>query len=661
MNKAPPSNNSLLWLMSGLTLGALPHFSFQPIWVSIIFLSMIAWRCMNSWRGWPLPTKKLSKPKWLQLSIAGITTLLLVYSYGNLIGRDAGVALLTVMLGLKVTEIRSHRDYYLSCFLGYFLVVTNFFYSQSIGTAILMFAVVTIMTGCLISLNAPTHIFDTRAKLKLSGQMLLQAIPLMLLLFILFPRIAGPLWGLPDDAYSTKSGISNSMSFGNISKLILSDDVAFRVKFEDEIPKQSNLYWRGPVLWKTDGTTWTELDNEQQTALTPIISHSEPSYSYTTTLEAHNNKWLFALDFPSTIPKLIPSHFTQDGQLRSEETIKLRQQYQLISNPQFKFNANNEPYLNHALQLPKNRHLKTRQLAKKWREQTRDPRQLIQLALQHFNQQKFYYTLSPPTLDGDAIDQFLFDSRQGFCEHYAASFTILMRAAGVPTRVVTGYQGGEINPIDGFLVIRQRDAHAWTEVWLQDQGWLRVDPTSAVSKERIEQGMGTIMPANMHNPFFISDSRQLTELWQKIRNNLDALDNKWNQWILAYGPKLQKEFLSKLGMPNVNWQNMVLWLTISIGLALLIISGTLLYHRQKIDPVVRLYQKFCNIMSRKGLTRKPSEGPLDFAKRAKQHYPQYSDTIETINQLYINLHYGDQSASLDELQRKIKLFKSYKL
>jgi len=660
MNKPSPSNNALLWLMLGLSLGALPHLTYQPLWVSIIFIAMIFWRCMNSWRGWPLPSKRFGTLKVLQLTIAASTFLLLFISYGNLIGRDAGVALLTVMLALKVTEIRSHRDYYLSCFLGYFLVVTNFFYSQSIATAALMFMVVTIMTGCLISLNVPEPSLNSRKKLKLAGQMLLQAVPLMLILFVLFPRIAGPLWGLPKDAYSAKTGIDNTMTLGKISQLITSDEVAFRVKFADKIPRQADLYWRGPILWHSDGRTWTELADKLQTAEPADISHSGLSYRYTTTLEAHNNNWLFALDFPTETPKSIKSHFTQDGQLHSDESIKLRQQYQLTSTPQFKLNAVDEPYLQYALQLPENQHQRTKQLAQLWLQETQNPQQLIQRALNYFNQQDFYYTLRPPELVGDSIDSFLFESRRGFCEHYAASFTILMRAAGVPTRVVTGYQGGEINPVDQFLEVRQRDAHAWTEVWLVGQGWIRVDPTAAVAKDRIELGMNTIMPLSMRSPLLISNSQKLAELWQKIRNNLDAIDNKWNQWILAYGPKLQQEFLAKLGLQSPNWQTMVIWLAASFSLVLLILSAVLFYHRQHTDPITKVYLQFCHKAEKMGVKREKYEGPLDFTNRLKQHYPQQADEIDKISRLYINLHYGNQSDSIEELQHTIKQFRLLK-
>lgn len=652
MNNNAPSTHALIWLILGISLGALPHFSYQPLWVALIFSVMIGWRCMHIWRGWPLPSKQHRLLKWLHLSIAAISVILLINSYGTLIGRDAGVALLTVMLGLKVVEIRNHRDYYLSCFLGYFLVVTNFFYSQSMPTAILMFIVVAIMTTCLISLNDPKRLLNDKARFKLASQMLLQAIPVMLLLFVFFPRIAGPLWGLPQDAYGAKTGLSNSMSLDNISQLIQSDEIAFRVKFEGPLPKKSDQYWRGPVLWHTDGTTWTGLEHAKLAADVPKINSTGTEYRYTTTLEPHNDHWLFALDFPQQHPEFLNSHFTQDGQLRSNQPVKLRQQYRLSSQTQFTFNASADIYLAEALQLPE-QHPRTKQLAQQWLAETQNPRELIQRALNHFNQQAFFYTLTPPVLAGDGIDNFLFESRRGFCQHYAASFTILMRAAGIPTRVVTGYQGGEINPIDDFLVVRQRDAHAWTEVWLENEGWIRIDPTAAVASERIEEGMSTIMPLSMRSPLFIANSEKLVNMWQNLRNNWEALDNRWNQWIISYGPKLQKEFLSKLGI-SPNWQSMVIWMISSISIILLIISAFLFYQRQRQDPLTRLYHVFCK---RSGIERHPSEGPLDFAVRMKQRHPHHASEIDLITARYINLQYGNQSTEFTDLQRAIKQFR----
>lgn len=658
MTNSQPSNTALLWLMAGLSLGALPHFIYQPIWVAIIFIAMIFWRIMAIRRLWPLPTKQISSLKLLHLAIAGIAFVLLFISYGNLIGRDAGVALLTVMLSLKVVEIRNHRDYYISCFLGYFLVVTNFFYSQNIPTALLMFVVVIIMTASLISLNDSKKSLSNKELIKLASSMLLQAIPLMLLLFVLFPRIAGPLWGLPQDAHTGKSGMDDSMTLGKISQLILSDEIAFRVKFEDQIPIPSQLYWRGPVLWQTDGTTWTELNDRYLMSSQPDFTTFGKEYTYTITLEPHNKRWLFALDFPYAQPITPSSHYTYDGQLRSIKPIHQRQQIRLTSYTEFSLNPKKDDFINNALTLPDNLHSRTKQLAQTWLQQSLQPAELINKALAYFNQNEFYYTLSPPVLTGDTIDSFLFESRRGFCEHYAASFTVLMRAAGVPARIVTGYLGGEINPVDGFLVVRQRDAHAWVEVWLQDQGWVRIDPTAAVSPQRIEQGITTIMPEGFNTPLLMANNTQLIDLWQAIRDNWDALDNTWNQWILAYGPELQKEFLQKLGMTKPDWQTMALWLAMGFVLMSLMISFYLFYHRPpQLDPVSKLYSTFCKKAARAGCVRPKQQGPLDFASQLKQRYPHLAQQIDHITALYIDLHFGKQTASLSDLRLAIKQFR----
>jgi len=654
-----PSNTSLTWLMLGLSLAAVPHFSYQPLWVGLLFLLMITWRGLAIWQHWPLPGSQHRTLSFVQWFIAAGAGLLMLNSYGNLIGRDAGTALLIVMVGLKVVEIRNHRDYYISCFLGYFLIVTNFLYSQSIPTAVLMFIVIILMTSCLISLNDIKQIMSKRDQLKLASKMLLQAIPLMLLLFVLFPRIAGPLWGLPQDAHTAQTGISNSMSLGKISELIQSDAVAFRVKFDQTIPSGHGLYWRGPVLWNTDGTTWRELTlPSRHEQASPVISTTGKQSTYTVTLEPHNEHWLFALDLPTVLPTTLATSIAFGGELLSQNPIKQRIQYQLSSNTGFLMNPTSDPYLNEALALPDGFHPRTRALAEQWRQKSDAPEDIIAMALNHFNQQAFFYTLTPPPLNGDTIDGFLFESGQGFCEHYAASFTVLMRAVGIPTRIVTGYQGGEVNPVDGYMVIRQRDAHAWTEVWLSGRGWVRIDPTAAVSPDRIDLGMSDIMPNAMRAPLFLAQSDQLTDLWQQLRNNWDAVNNAWNRSILAYGPELQKSFLSKLGMTNPDWQKMAITLFAAFSVILLLTSAALLYPRREPDRVVATYQKFCQRFAKLGLIpRYAHEGPLDFANRMTKIYPNYQSDIDHITAQYISLRYDKSQSSLDDFKQTVKRFK----
>jgi len=660
MHKAPPSSTSILWLMLGLTLAASPHFLFQPIWVSIIFLTAITWRCMNIWFDWYLPSNKHYIVRVCQLIIATAAILAIIFNYGTTIGRDAGVAFLVMMLGLKVTEIRSQRDYYVTVFLGYFVVITNFFFTQSIPMVMMMFVVVIMMTACLITMNDPKHVIKKLQVVKLSSQMLLQSLPIMLILFVLFPRIAGPLWGLPQDSHSGSTGIDNKMTLGKISNLTQSDEVAFRVTFEGELPPPAQRYWRGPVLWLTDGTTWTEIDRSLTSAVETNIEYSGAEYHYSLTLEPHNEDWLFALDMPNTSPTTVKSHINADGVLQSNDPIKQRVHYQLSSQPEYQFNQQQEPFVQRALELPDNHHNLSKQLAQQWRAETSNDEAYIQRVLSHFNQSDFYYTLTPPLLTGDTIDGFLFNSRRGFCEHYAASFTVLMRAAGIPARVVTGYQGGEINPVNDTLVVRQRDAHAWTEVWLQDKGWQRIDPTAAVSRDRIELGINEIMPIGMRSPLFVANSDTLIELWQSINNNWDAVNNMWNLWVLAYGPEKQREFLSKLGMKNPDLQSIAIWLGILLSIVFILLPIFLFYQRQHADPVVRLYQAFCAKLAKFKLSPAIGEGPIDFANRAIITLPHHKSDINTITQLYIDLHYGNESHSVTELQAAIKLFQPKK-
>jgi hypothetical protein len=224
-----PTTHDIRWLMLSLSLAAAPHFIYQPIWVMAFFLFGMAWRGMNMWLDWPLPSSKRWGLRLVQFSLAAIALLVIILQYGNTIGRDAGVAFLVIMLAFKVTEIQTSRDYYVGVFLGFFVVITNFFFSQSIPMLLFMLAVAILLTGCLISFNSSHIHHNSLRTLRLSTSMLLQSVPIMLILFVLFPRIAGPLWGVPHDAHVGKTGMSDEMTLGRISNLIQSDEVAFCV------------------------------------------------------------------------------------------------------------------------------------------------------------------------------------------------------------------------------------------------------------------------------------------------------------------------------------------------------------------------------------------------------------------------------------------------
>jgi transglutaminase-like putative cysteine protease len=459
-----------LWISGCLALVMIPHVARIPLWVLASFACFAGWRVTHAIRGVPLPSR------WLVIAMS-VAMLAGVYAdYGTLFGRDTGVALLVVLTGMKLMESRGLRDAYVLSALGYFLVITNFLYSQSIFTGIYMLVVVLLMTATLIVFSTESGELDARARLRMAAGMLIQATPIMLVLFFLFPRLPGPLWSLPRDAHGAISGLSESMSPGLISRLSLSDAVAFRVTFQSRAPLPNQLYWRGPVMWHTDGRKWTSGNPARSWRAQYVELRGDP-VDYTITIEPHQQSRLFALEVPTTIPR--GAQMTQDFQLRTPKPVRVRRRYEVRSYPEARLTRVSIDEQSAALALPPGMHPRARELAEGWRQELQDDGAIVARALAYFRQQPFVYTLTPPLLERDSVDEFLFDTRSGFCENYASSFAVLMRAAGIPARIVTGYQGGELNPLGDYMIVRQRDAHAWTEVWLAESGWVRVDPTGA--------------------------------------------------------------------------------------------------------------------------------------------------------------------------------------
>jgi transglutaminase-like putative cysteine protease len=648
-----PSLSILLWLMATLVLVVLPHFSRVIWWVPLIFSILLLWRYLITRYHWRLPGS------WIQFSIAILLLVGIFVSYRTLLGRDAGVALLVALCGLKLLEMTNQRDALLVCFLGYFLIITNFLYSQTIPMALYMSVVILVTTATLISISDLNHRVPVAQRLRLSGTLLIQSVPLMIALFVLFPRISGTFWALPKDAHSSTSGLSESMSPGNISDLSLSDEIVFRVKFTGDPPPPAHRYWRGPVLWWSNGFDWkTKFQSSfiipQETSLQPA---GKP-YDYTITLEPHNQRWLFALDLPSQVP--LHSRMTTAYQILANTPIQQRMRYELRSYTQYRADLFTPQFYNDALRLPTDKHPRARALAEQWRQELSQPEAISQRALRYFNQEPFRYTYTPPLLENDLVDEFLFETRQGFCEHYAAAFTVLMRAAGIPTRIVTGYLGGTLNSIDGYLVVRQRDAHAWAEVWLGEKGWVRIDPTSAVAPERIETGVGMARPT-VFSPLGLmwQNDSVIVQLWQQLRDSWDALNNGWNQWILGYDTARQRLFLSRLGLGNLDWQGMITTLVIiAAGLLLLTAAWVFLCSKSvaRHDPVQQSYLRFCQKLARHGLLRSPSEGPLTFATRVSVARPDLAESVQRIVDLYVEIRYRGQFEALPQLRLAVKLF-----
>ncbi|MFH1044027.1 MAG: DUF3488 and transglutaminase-like domain-containing protein [Pseudomonadota bacterium] len=634
----------LFWLLGGLALVAAPHMPRLPWWLNLIALILFAWRVYLGWGERALPGKWL-----LTLFVAG--GVFGVYlTYRTVFGRDSGVALLVLFLSLKLLETHHQRDAMVLILLSYFLALTNFFYSQTLPTAGLMLAAVLVNTASLANFAAPAR--ELRANLKTALVLLAQAAPVMLILFFLFPRIQGPLWGLPQDAYSGVTGLSDSMSPGAISRLSQSEAIAFRVKFQKDAPARPQLYWRGPVFWHFDGRTWRAGDVRPFGQL-KFEAGGEP-YDYEMTLEPHNHNWLFALELAAKIPP--GASVTTDYMLISRIPVRNRVRYDMRSYTHFTTgNADDADELRPALQLPRGFNPRARRLAEDWAARVATDAAVAQRALSYFREQGFVYTLEPPLLGRDSVDEFLFGSKRGFCEHYASSFVFLLRAAGVPARVVTGYQGGDVNPVDQYMIVRQSDAHAWAEVWLKGRGWVRFDPTAAAAPARVESGIAAAVPATDPLPLMA----RTTLVWlREARYNWDALANKWNQLVLGYNPERQREFLTRFGMNEPSWENMALMLFWGVGALLALLTAWLLRRIRMLDPVQRQWLRFCAKLGKKGSPRASHEGPADFVARTAARYPGEAERIRAIGERYIALRYGELAdpRALTELRALVREF-----
>jgi len=660
-------------LIACILLVSAPHAEHLPLWVSAECAALLAWRAYLSYRAAPLP------PRWLLLGITLASVAAIALIFRSLFGREVGVTLLILLSTLKLLELRALRDATVLIYLSCFIIITNFFYSQSIPTALFMLFTLLVIMATWVHLH--TGDLKLKPRLRIAGVLLLQAIPLSLILFVLFPRVQGPLWGLPQDAYAS-SGLSDTMSPGSLSKLSLNDAVAFRVTFDGTVPPREQMYWRGPVLWDFDGSTWTRGHNA--TLLPPKLDDAGSPVNYTVTLEPHNKRWLFALDLPGKLS--IAADLAPDFQLLSRNPVNARIRYQASSFLSYRANLEEPPQqMRRALALPRGFNPQARKLAAAWRaeaEATPSPsfdklrtgqaspggrgsnrpaginERLVRTVLNHFNQGGFEYTLEPPLLGANGIDEFLFSTKQGFCEHYAGSFVFLLRAAGVPARVVTGYQGSEYNALGNYYIVRQSDAHAWAEAWLPERGWVRYDPTAAIAPARIQSGLSAAVSNTAVLPFM---ARNPPQWLRELRFNWDALANRWNQWVLGYNPEMQFAFLTRLGMEDITWQkmalNMLAGIFILVGLFTLILLRRLVVRSR--DPVQAAWLKLCRKLGKAGLPRMPHEGPLDYADRVAAARPEIADNIHDLAARYIGLRYEprNEAAAQQAFKRAVASFR----
>ncbi len=642
---------SLIFLLLSIGLITLPHSWHLPVPLFAFFSFLWCWRFIGIWRPAWLPNGPI-------IFLLTVSAIALLYSqHHGVLGRDAGTALFVTALGLKLLEIKSPRDILLCVYLAFIVAATQFLYQQSILMAAYTLFVCCVLLGTLISINSKNP--QTLRSLKTAAIIIAQALPIAIVVFILFPRIDAPRWMLFDDKHQAISGLSDTLEPGSISSLGMSDELAFRVKFKGAVPPPKLRYWRGPVFSYTDGQRWKESRNRFFKKFMDKPRFQGDAYQYTLLMEPQNHHWIYALEMPAEYSK--PLQRNRFYQLITSSNPDERAEYQITSYPHYNTGYITKTERRDNLQLPKMPSEKITALVKQLGGFDKQPEDFIAHTFNHFRTENFHYTLMPPLMEENPIETFLFETQYGFCSHYATAFVYLMRVAGIPARVIGGYQGGELNEVGGFLEVRQANAHAWTEVWLKNKGWVRFDPTTAIAPERVEQDVNierqiatgavdfTPVTLGSHTMNWLKHTRQL---W-------NSLDYNWQRWVINYNNSNQSRLFESLGIQDI--KTLLYWLFIGVGCMSAILSWVVLRtHHSKTDPAVLLYQRFCKKLAKQGdLLIKTGEGPRIFAARIKAKYPHLSQDVDAITDLFIKIRYqpGSDSEDLKSLKNLLKYFK----
>ena len=619
LRNLPRDSRDTLFLLTVVAWVLLPQASRLPLWCSLGAAAVLLWRGWLALHARPLPGRA-----WLVL-LLGLTVAATYATHRTLLGRDAGVTLLVVLLTLKTLELRARRDAFVIFFLGFFCMLSNFFYSQSLLTAVGMVLGLLGLLTALVNAHMPVGKPPLLEAARSAGWMALLGAPVMLVLFLLFPRLA-PLWGVPSDAMTGRSGLSARMEVGTIATLALDDSIAMRIKFAGPVPPQRDLYFRGPVLSGFDGRNWQPLRSRlaQRDALPANLRVEGQAMAYEVTLEPTNQPWLFVMEAAAQNPALPGYRSTMDADLqwRTDRPITDVVRYPASSYPAFHHGpAQAVPGLQEFVELPPGFNPRTLALAQEIRRDPRyaqaDSATLVQVVMQRLRSGGYSYTLEPGVYGQHTADEFWFDRKEGFCEHIASSFVVLMRAMNVPARIVTGYQGGEINSVDGFWVIRQSDAHAWTEVWQAGQGWLRVDPTSAVAPGRtgafqrlaaprgvVAQALGNLNPT----------------LAAQLRATWEAVNNAWTQRVLNYSQGKQLKLLQDIGFESPSWEDLGYLLIGVIVLASLAGGAWALWDQSQHDPWLRLLARARKRLARSGIESDASSTPRQLARQVLERH-----------------------------------------
>lgn len=588
LRRLPREARDTLFLLAVIAWTVLPHFPHLPVWCMLLTVLMLAWRTQLALINGAMPSR------WWLVALLVVAAGLTLWTYRTLLGKEPGVTMAVTLMALKTLELRARRDAFVVFFLGFFIVLTHFLYSQSLLVALAMLVSVWGLLTALVLAHMPVGQPGLRQAGALAMRTALLGAPIMALMFVLFPRI-GPLWGVPKDGVPS-TGLSSSMRMGSVAEVALNDNIALRVRFLDRVPPPQAMYFRGPVLTQFDGLEWTPLPEFSGPAPRLDLRVRGEPVRYEMTLEPQNLAVLPLLEAGLKPPQLEGYRVRQrdDMQWIAHRPVFERIRFEAEAHIDFRLGiaAPVAYFMNEALELPSGFNPRTLEWAAALRRDPRyanaDPRTLAQAVLAHIRSDGFTYTLSPDVYgEADAratIDEFWLDRKLGFCEHFAAAFVVVMRAMDVPARVVTGYQGADPVPVDGFHVVRQSHAHAWAEYWDDTAGWVRTDPTAAVAPERVLRSRN-LSPA----PGLVAGAlgNMNPELLAQLRGAWEAANNRWNQWVLNYSRGQQLDLLKTLGFRSPSWEDLALLL---IGaLSSLALAGALWawWDRRRVDPWVR--------------------------------------------------------------------------
>lgn len=652
------SRNGLFWvLLSFLAVVGL-HFDHLPLWVTALAVFCVAWRVLE-YRG------AVPFPPWPLKAVLVVACMVgLSLDYRSLLGLEPMLAMLVAGFGLKLLEMHHKRDAVVLIFLAYFTAAVECVFSTDIPVFFLVLLTFAIATTALVSINqSRARGFSLRPS-ALALSMLATSLPLMLALFLVVPRL-GALWSIPVPKNQARTGVSDTLAPGGISELVGSDELAFRVRFEGEVPNRARLYWRGVVMSEFDGREWSQADfyGPDQPVLDRldtggIVRLGEP-VRYTLTMEPTYRRWLFALSTPGTAEPGI--RLTRDSRLIATDEISRARGIEVRSWLDYRLEPEGlHPYRQELERfIPSGSNPETARIAAEWARETPDAETLVSRVLSLFNE-SFVYTLEPPLLGEHSVDEFLWQSRRGFCEHFASSFAFFMRAAGHPARVVGGYLGGEIHPTSGFVTVRQYDAHAWAEVWIEGRGWVVVDPTAAVAPERVEMSLADLFDTEdgflANSPLSLMRFRDIGLVnWLILRR--DFVDYMWGAWVLGYDKRQAGLLRSLLGKVNAPRVGLLFLAAAGITLLPFALAWVLKRRRDRPDPRDALVLRFCRKMERAGLPRRTGEGILDYAARIADEKPELGREALAIAQAYTELRYDDESApAIEGLRDRVRRF-----